>query len=345
MRAVADTAKWLADPRHDDDTYVRQQYLAFLMKLPPEFAQQRKKAATVTESWLARHDDDTTVRTQYLAFLMKLPAEFDEQRMRAAAAIAKWLADPRHDDDTNVRTQYLAFVQGLPRETDEMCKQTALNTAEWLKKHPRNLNVCEGYVSLLLAVRHPDLANLEAESIPYHQWIIAKNPEEVGYRFSFGEQLLRLEKFAEAKAEFEQVLEQERWHQLAHRGLATALQNLGESRKAEDAFKHALSCAKAIGGNRAIFYTSLGRFYLSEMRWLEAIKSFAEAGREDPEYYGNHWGMAQAQSELGDMVEAKQSLESALADSRLRSPAKDEIEQMLAEIAQRITPGPEDKQP
>ncbi|MBI3418383.1 MAG: tetratricopeptide repeat protein [Verrucomicrobia bacterium] len=236
-----------------------------------------------------------------------------------------------------MRTQYLAFVQQLPPEFDEMRKQAAVKTAEWLKNHPENFDVCTGYMSLLLALRHPDLAALEAESIPYHQWIIAKNPEMVGYHFTFGEQLLRLEKFAEAKAEFEQVLARERRHQLAHRGLAIALQNLGESKKAEDSFKRALHWAKEKGGNVAMFHTSLGIFYLNQKRWPEAIKSFEEAGKESLEYYGNHWGIAKAQCELGKLAEAKQSLERALADPGLRSPAKDEIEKMLADISQRLT--------
>jgi len=40
---------------------------------------------------------------------------------------------------------------------------------------------------------------------------------------------------------------------------------------------------------------------------------------------------------LGKLHEAKQSLECALDDPGLRSPAKEEIEEMLADISQRIT--------
>jgi Tfp pilus assembly protein PilF len=326
---------------HKEDTSVRTQYLIFLMKLPAKFDKHRKNATTFTENWLEAHDDDTRVRTQYLAFLMKLPAKFDKHRKQAVIDTAKWLADSRHDYDTAVRTQYLAFLQQLPPESDEMRKQAALKTAKWLKKHPENFDVCTGYVGLLLAVRHTDLAALEAESIPYHQWIIAKNPKQVGHRFTFGEQLLRLEKYAEAKAEYEQVLAREPRHQLALRGLAIALQNLGEAKRAEDAFKRALYWAQESGGHLARFHTPLGVFYLSEKRWPEAIKSFAAAGNECPEYYGNHWGIAKAQIGLGKLAEAGQSLEQALADPGLRPPAKDEIEQMLADISQRITARPE----
>src|SRR5262249_42318048 len=152
--------------------------------------------------------------------------------------------------------------QLLP-EFDEMRKQAALKTAQWLKQHPDNSTVCARYVSFLLAVQHPDLAALEAESIPYHQWIVLQNPKQVGYRLAYGEQLLRLEKFGEAKAEYEQVLAQKPRHQLAHRGLAIALQNVGESKKAEDSFKRALYWAKEKGGNLAMFHTPLGVFYLS----------------------------------------------------------------------------------
>jgi tetratricopeptide (TPR) repeat protein len=228
-------------------------------------------------------------------------------------------------------------VQQLPPEFDEMHKETAIKTAEWLKKHPESHDVCTRYVSFLLAVRHPDLSALEAESVPYHRRIIANDPSAAGHHLIFGEQLLRLEKFEEAKTEYKQVLAREPRHQLAHRGLAIALQNLGESKKAEDSFKQALYWAKEKGGNLARFYTPLGVFYLSQKRWLEAIKSFGEATKEAPEYYGNHWGIAKAQSELGKLHEAKQSLECALDDPGLRSPAKEEIEEMLADISQRIT--------
>jgi tetratricopeptide (TPR) repeat protein len=337
--AASATERWLA--QHDENTEVRTQYLAFLMKLPAEFAEQRKNAASDTERWLAQHDENTEVRTQYLAFLMKLPIEFAEERKQAAIDTAKWLADSRHDHDTVVRTQHLAFVQQLPWEFDEMRKQAALKTAAWLKMHPESFDVCTGYVDLLLAVRHPDLAALEAESIPYHQWIIAKNPGVVGHRFTFGEQLLRVEKYPEAKTEYEQVLAREPGHQLAHRGLAIAWQNLEEPEKAENAFKRALYWAKENGGDLAMFHTPLGRFYLSEKRWLEAIESFSAAGNECPEYYGNHWGIAKAQIELGHLEEARQALEQALADPGLRSPAKEEIGQMLADMSQRITARPE----
>ena len=249
--------------------------------------------------------------------------------------IEEWLAD--HDDDTSVRTQFLAFIQQLPPEFDELRKQTGLMISKWLKTHPESFTVCTGYVSFLVAVRHPDLAALEVESIQYHHWIVGKNPATVGNHLVFGEQLLRLEKFAEAKAEFELVLARERGHQLAHRGLAIALQNLGESKKAEDSFKLALHCAREKGGNLAIFHTPLGLFYLNQKRWPEAIKSLEEAKKEVPEYFGNHWGIAKAKSALGMLPEAEQSLRLALDDPGLRSPAKEKIEEMLADISQQIS--------
>ena len=331
--AAAATEIWLA--QHEEDTSVRTQYLAFLMKLPEQFDGLRKQAADETAKWLMRHDKNTEVRTQYLAFLMKLPPEFAKQRENAAAATEIWLA--QHEEDTSVRTQYLAFVQQLPPELGEVGKQAALNTAEWLKNHPENLDVCTGYVGLLLAVRHPDLADLEAKSIPYHQFLIDKNPRQVGYRFTFAEQLLRLEKYADARAQYEQVLAREPRHQLAHRGLAITFQNLGEPEKAEVEFKRALNLATDKGSKLAMFHTSLGVFYLGEKRWDEATQSFEAAERNSPGYYGNHWGIAKARSEQGNLIGAKQSLQRALGIPGLISPAKEDIERMLADILQRIT--------
>ena len=57
--------------------------------------------------------------------------------------------------------------------------------------------------------------------------------------------------------------------------MAIALQNLGKPKEAEDAFKQGLHWARTKGGKLARFHTSLGLFYLSQNRWMEAIKSFA----------------------------------------------------------------------
>ena len=327
---------WLA--AHADDTVVRTQYLAFIQRLPREeqFDQLREQAATDTEKWLVAHADDTAVRTQYLAFIQQLPKEtqFDKLREQAAIDTEKWLA--AHADDTSVRTQYLAFIQQLPKETDELRKRFAFSTADWLQKHPGKVTVCAAYLSFLLTLRHPDLAELEADSVIYHQWIVAEDPGAIGHRFIFGEQLLRLKKFEEAKTEYERVLARESRHQLAHRGLAIALQNLGQSKEAEDSFKRALRWAKAKGEDLALFHTSLGWFYLSQNRWPEAVNSFEEAMSEDPNYFGNHWGIAKAQDGLGKLVEAMRSLRRALEAPGLHSPAKEEIEDLLAEISQRV---------
>ena len=78
-------------------------------------------------------------------------------------------------------------------------------------------------------------------------------------------------------------------------------------------------------------------FYLGERRWPEAIQSFEAAGNKRPVYYGNHWGIAKAQNEQGKLIEAKQSLQRALADPGLSSPVKDEIERMLADMSQQFT--------
>jgi Tfp pilus assembly protein PilF len=288
--------------------------------------------------WLAAHADDGGVRTAYLAFIQQLPKEKHSDQLREQAAIdtKNWLE--AHADDGGVRTAYLAFIQQLPTEWDELRKRVALSTADWLKKHHGSNDICAAYVSFLLALRHPDLAELEADSIFYHRRIVAEDPRAIGHRFIFGEQLLRLKKFEDARMEYEQVLARDPRHQLAHRGLAIALQNLGHATGAENSFKRALRWAKAKGGNLALFYTSLGWFYLSQSRWPEALNSFEEAMSEDPDYFGNHWGIAEAQAGLGWLVEAKQSLKRALEAPGLRSPAKEEIEDLLAEISQRSAP-------
>ncbi|MBI3418382.1 MAG: hypothetical protein HY043_24090 [Verrucomicrobia bacterium] len=142
--------RWLDD--HDDDSHVRTQYLAFVLKLPAEFAEQRKNAAAATESWLARHDKDTSVRTQYLAFIQQLPTEkqFDQLRKQAATETAKWLAMPRHEHDTVVRTRYLAFLTNLPGQFAEQRKDAASATKGWLDAHDDDTYVRTQYLAFLM---------------------------------------------------------------------------------------------------------------------------------------------------------------------------------------------------
>ncbi len=65
--AAEQTAQWLQT--HPDDTYVRTQFLAFLLQFPGEFAELRKAAAEQTSQWLQTHPGDTSVRAQFLLFL------------------------------------------------------------------------------------------------------------------------------------------------------------------------------------------------------------------------------------------------------------------------------------
>ena len=191
-------------------------------------------------------------------------------------------------------------------------------------------------MNLLLAVRLPDLAVLEAESIAYHKWIIVNDPMEVGHRFTFGEQLLRPEEERGGKSRIRAGACARTTASTGPSGdSAIALQNLGEPKDAEDSFRLVLYWAKEKGETLAMFHTSLGVYYLSAEALAGSDLIIRCGGASEcPDYYGNHWVIAKAQIELGNLSEAKQSLARALDTPGLRSPTKEEIEELLAEISQ-----------
>jgi len=58
---------------------------------------------------------------------------------------------------------------------------------------------------------------------------------------------------------------------------------------------------------------SLGRLYLDEQRYAEAVTAFTEAARLDPEYAAALVALGDAQAGLKDKAAAKQAWERALA--------------------------------
>jgi hypothetical protein len=67
-----------------ENTSVRTQYLAFLLKLPAEFSNLRADAARQTAKWLADHGDDTSILTMLLNLLSEIPAD--------QTATGRWMA-------------------------------------------------------------------------------------------------------------------------------------------------------------------------------------------------------------------------------------------------------------
>jgi tetratricopeptide (TPR) repeat protein len=126
---------------------------------------------------------------------------------------------------------------------------------------------------------------------------------------------------------------------MARRGRAFALLKLGRIEEAEIEFKSALWWAKRNQQSQAVFHTSLGEFYLETKHWQKAINSFKNAQREFPHHYRNHWGIGKAQLGLGDLKEAAHALKLALEDKDLKSPAKEEVTILHAQISELLNPG------
>jgi len=58
---------------------------------------------------------------------------------------------------------------------------------------------------------------------------------------------------------------------------------------------------------------SLGRLYLEEKRWADAVKALAEAVRLDPDYAAAWVALGDASAGLGDKAQAKAQWQKALA--------------------------------
>lgn len=304
--------------------------LGWLLNQPPKGVSPERLSHIV--KWLEHHDEVPTIRMRYLRFLQTLPTAFEEQFKQAVIDTSDWLKHQDDESTANARTQYLKVVERLADGFDKERIGAAKATAEWLERHPDNVSVLRGYLSFLRAVPLADLESLQQASDKHYQRLIAKDLANFSDRFSYGERLLRLSRFDEAIAQFDVVLNLHKGHQLARRERAFALQKIGRMPEAETEFKHAIWWARINKQSQAMFHTSLGEFYLETKQWPDAINSFQNAQRESPEHFRNLWGIAKAQLELGNLDEVEDALKRALEDPNLKSPARDEIVQFLADV-------------
>jgi tetratricopeptide (TPR) repeat protein len=87
----------------------------------------------------------------------------------------------------------------------------------------------------------------------------------------------------------------------------------------------------------ARFYTALGWFYVDVKRWFDALSAFESAKEEDPDYFGNYWGVGRTQYELGNYESAIDALRVALEKGpNLGPPASDEIPDLLNQCLRRL---------
>jgi len=125
---------------------------------------------------------------------------------------------------------------------------------------------------------------------------------------------------------------------MAHDRLAWALWKLGDFERAEQEFRKAIYWAALNGEPQGRFYADLGWFYLDRIRWRDALYAFELARDEDPEYFGNYWGIGRTLYEMGDYVAAVDALRLALEkEPNLQPPASQEVPQLLHQSLHRLS--------
>ena len=58
----------------------------------------------------------------------------------------------------------------------------------------------------------------------------------------------------------------------------------------------------------AKLYADLGWFYVDRARWSDALGAFESARDEDPDHFGNYWGIGRALYEMSDYAAAADAL-------------------------------------
>jgi len=132
---------------HSTDTYVRTQYLSFLLKLPAKFSDLRADAARQTATWLEEHRDDYEVRRHYLLFLSEIKPTLEWQQVaRVALSDAVDLTIrsgyPRQHQSfvPSLMRLHLALLESLElRDSDDVRKVLKIShdaAAVWCERNP-----------------------------------------------------------------------------------------------------------------------------------------------------------------------------------------------------------------
>jgi tetratricopeptide (TPR) repeat protein/energy-coupling factor transporter ATP-binding protein EcfA2 len=362
---IEETSVWLA--KHPEDHHVRQAYLGLAVRKGT--AEQVGQVIVETSAWLADHPENSSVRRTYLAVMKRhglaallilrrhIEHAADDHHARAAylnlvehhapeqlpqviEKTAAWLAErPR---EVEIRKTYLGLVRH--KGTLEQKAQAVRNTRPYLSNYTKGSFIYVSYLTFVsqLAGDKQGIQLLEQEYLEdarkRYGSIIAKEARNKGALYGYGRLLLGLEEFAEAAKQFRALLKLHKGHTAARRGLALALNGLGECRQAEDEFKYALWWAENVTDYPAnILHHDLGIFYLDQERYTEAQSEFEKAIKEYPEGFANYWRLGEVLIAQGDYRNAAIALQTALdkAPQDLSPPASEEIPALLDE-AERI---------
>jgi tetratricopeptide (TPR) repeat protein len=365
-RVLEETSKWLNS--HPEDNTVRGAYLGLVERQGT--GEQVKRAIQETDEWLTKHPEDFHVRSAFITFVESTDSDKLKEAIlhgtrvwllshTAAKEVWRTLiatlirlgrqqeavetaveAISYHPADPNLTTHYLHSVHEFADEQTVRKLYESLiirylgdpciriEFASWLRDHNYN-DEAETYYKELIGLPQSKTTGWLRTSTYYR----------------YGELLLKLERYDEAEKQFRQILATHEDHQMAHEGLAKALHGLGKfaeqegrtaeaSRyfaEAEKEFRWAIYWGGVQEQPQAIFYTSLGWFYIDRQRFTDALEAFYSAIDENPEYFGNYWGLGQARMSLGQIQEAEEALRIALdkAPKDLQPPASIEIPELL----------------
>jgi tetratricopeptide (TPR) repeat protein len=337
-RVLRETSKWLKD--HPEDNYVR---CAFITLVESRGSDKLKGAMLHdTRVWLSLH---TAAKEVWLTLIATLVRMGRQQEAVETAVEAIY----HHPDDPGLTTHYLHSIQ---ESADE---QTVRNLYKSLiTRHPGDPCIRIEFAAWLRDHNFYD----EAEHI-YKELIRLPQSKTTPWQrretyYGNGLLLLKLDRYDEAEKQFRQTLSTHKGHQMAREGLARAMHGLGKfaeqegkmadaSRyfaEAEKEFRQAIYWGGVQGQPQAIFYTSLGWFYIDRQRYNDALEAFYSAIDENPEYFGNYWGLGRARMSLGEIQEAEDALRIALdkAPKGLQPPASNEIPELLRQCQDALNP-------
>jgi tetratricopeptide (TPR) repeat protein len=320
---LQETGKWLVQSPDDDS--VRTAFLGLVERKGT--TDQIENVLQETTSWLTHHNKAIGIWDALIALFVRL-----EKVEEAKNAIIEAISF--NQDDLKLLDQYLRYFKNTGNE-----KTVKVIYEAQLKAYPNSLNIREHYAAWLREHNYLEDSKSQYEMLAH----IA--PKSFRARYGFGLLQLKLGDIDDAIEQFGECLKIHKGHVMAHLGLAqsfaekTKLAKLDsriaefriEFAKAEKEFNKAIYWAGINKNPQTLFHTQLGWFYIENDCYSEAKRTFELAMREDPEYFGNYWGIGHALMGLEQFREAEMalimSLEKAPAD--FQAPASEKIPELL----------------
>ena len=330
-RALKETADWLAV--HPEDSNVRATYLGLVERKGT--VEEVKRALKETADWLEKNNSEKNIWDALIATLIRL----DRMQEASKAAFEAFSFNP---DDPHLIQQYIRCIR---KSSDD--KTVGMLWDNLIAKCPKDYNYKIEFAAWLRDHNQHETAEvLYKELIYLPERMIAKKLR-LKLHYGYGRLLQKMERPAEASVQFRQTLKLDESHQLAHDGFASTLHALGKiamhEERTSDANQHFIQSEKEYrqaaywagkkGQSKAIFYTHLGWFYIDRERYADAIKILSPAKEENPDYFGNYWGIGRAHMGLGQFQEARSAFRMALerAPEDFQPPASIEIPELLRE--------------